>query len=84
MLYNKIHNITPRTIIRPITSILPDDILDLELKPLATKSIKALELILKEKEKEMKGAAKKLDFELAAILRDEIKELTKKVKKHAR
>lgn len=82
--YNKIHNITPRTIIRPITSILPDDILDLELKPLATKSIKALELILKEKEKEMKGAAKKLDFELAAILRDEIKELTKKVKKHAR
>src|SRR3989304_853477 len=57
--YNKLHNITPRTIIRPITSILPDDILDLELKPLATKSIKALELILKEKEKEMKEAAKK-------------------------
>ncbi len=82
--YNKTHNITPRTIIRPITSILPDDILDLELKPLATKSIKALELILKEKEREMKEAAKKLDFELAAILRDEIKELIKKVKKHAR
>ena len=82
--YNKLHNITPRTIIRPITSILPDDILDLELKPLATKSIKALELILKEKEKEMKDAAKKLDFELAAILRDEVKELTKKVKRHAR
>ena len=33
--------------------------------------------ILKEKEKQMREAAKNLEFELAAILRDEIRELKK-------
>ena len=33
--------------------------------------------LLKEKEKQMNEAVKNLDFETAAILRDEIKELTK-------
>ena len=37
--------------------------------------------IIKEKEKEMRNVAKNLDFELAAILRDEIKELIKESKK---
>lgn len=36
---------------------------------------RSLEVIMKEKEAQMKRAAKDLEFELAAILRDEIKEL---------
>ncbi|MEK7195916.1 MAG: excinuclease ABC subunit UvrB [Patescibacteria group bacterium] len=77
--YNKEHGITPRTIIRPITSILPDDILELELAPVI-KSKTEMERLLKTKEREMKEAAKNLDFELAAILRDEVKELIKRSK----
>lgn len=87
MEYNKKHNIIPKTIIKEITNILPADlptealakageILKLEMKPIL-KSDKALEKLIKEKEKEMKEAAKQLDFELAAILRDEIKALSK-------
>ena len=40
-----------------------------------------LEKLIKNKEAEMRTAAKNLDFELAALLRDEIRELLKKVKK---
>lgn len=79
--YNKKHNITPQTIIKEITNILPvEEILQLETKPIP-KSAKNLEKLIKEKEKEMKEAAKRLDFELAAILRDEIKALSKSDKK---
>ena len=42
------------------------------------KSKTALQRLIAEKEKEMRLAAKDLNFELAGILRDEIKELTKK------
>jgi len=37
-----------------------------------------MQRLIAEKEKEMKLAAKELNFELAGILRDEIKELNKK------
>lgn len=40
-----------------------------------------LEEIIKDKERLMKEAAKNLEFELAAILRDEIGLLKKKIKK---
>jgi len=59
---------------------LPDDILELELAPVI-KSKTEMEKMLKIKEREMKEAAKNLDFELAAILRDEVKELIKRIKK---
>ncbi len=77
--YNKEHGITPKTIIRKISDILPnvDEVLKLELKPIP-KSKTALQKLIAEKEKEMREAAKHLDFELAALLRDEIKELNKK------
>ena len=79
--YNKAHGITPTTIVKAITDILPevdiDEILKLETKPVP-KSKTALKALISEKEREMKDASKRLDFELAAILRDEIKELTKK------
>jgi len=79
--YNKKHGITPKTIIKAIHDILPNvsETLKLELKPIQ-KSKKAMEILIKDKEREMREAAKNLSFELAAILRDEIKELSKKLK----
>ncbi|MFA6006498.1 MAG: excinuclease ABC subunit UvrB [Candidatus Paceibacterota bacterium] len=74
--YNKEHGITPKTIIKEIKDILPEEVLNLELKPVP-KTTRALEKLIKEKEREMKEAAKQLDFELAALLRDEVKTLTK-------
>ena len=77
--YNKEHGITPRTIQKAITDILPnvDKILALETRPIP-KSKTGLVKLIAEKEREMKEASKHLDFELAAILRDEIRELSKK------
>ncbi len=78
--YNKKHKITPKTIIKEITDIVPvAEILDLETKPLP-KSKTAMERLIAQKEKEMKEAAHALDFELAAILRDEVRELTKSLR----
>ncbi len=81
VIYNKEHGITPTTIVKAITDILPavdiDEILQLETKPVP-KSKAALKALIAEKEREMKDASRRLDFELAAILRDEIKELMKK------
>ncbi len=79
--YNKLHGITPKTIIKTIHDILPiEEILNLEAKPLPKTKTSLLSLIA-EKEKEMKQVAKNLDFELAAILRDEISELMKRINK---
>jgi excinuclease ABC subunit B len=70
--YNKKHGITPRTIVKEIKDILPaEEILALETKPLP-KSKTVIEKLVKQKETEMKLAAKELDFELATVLRDEI------------
>ncbi|OGG40739.1 excinuclease ABC subunit B [Candidatus Jorgensenbacteria bacterium GWA1_49_17] len=79
LVYNSKHGITPKTIERKISDIVPaEEILELETKPLPKSKTAVRELIAK-KEKEMKEAAGKLDFELAAILRDELKELNKKI-----
>lgn len=80
--YNKAHGITPTTIVKAITDILPnvDEILKLETKPVP-KSKTGMQKLIADKEREMREAAKRLDFELAALLRDEIKELYKKVGK---
>lgn len=81
MEYNKKHGITPKTIQKKIKDIIGElqkektkNILDLDI---AAEKGKNLEEIIKEKEKQMKEAAKVLDFELAALLRDEIRELKK-------
>ena len=78
--YNKEHHITPRTIVRKISSILPDidEILKLETAPVP-RSKTALQKLIAEKQREMRAAAAELNFEMAGILRDEIRELTKKV-----
>ncbi len=87
MEYNKKHGITPKTIIKEIKDIRRmlgaegvasiEDILKLEL----TADPRELEQVIKEKDYEMKEAARKLDFETAAILRDEIELLAKELKK---
>jgi excinuclease ABC subunit B len=76
--YNKKHGITPKTVKKEIGDIVPiEDVVKTEIKPLL-RSQKALKKFIKEKEVEMREAAKNLNFELATLLRDEIKELEKK------
>ena len=83
--YNKEHGITPKTIIKKIKDITE------HLETDHMKAVKAnldidaqvfgkdLAKLIKLKEKEMSRAVKELDFETAAILRDEIVELKTKV-----
>ena len=76
--YNKKHHLTPKTIQKAIQSII-----DHELKPEVTPEFIKLETIedlpraIKIKQDEMKKAASNLEFEKAAILRDEIIQLKK-------
>ncbi len=82
--YNKEHGITPKTIEKKIKDIREmlgaevdvSEILKLEL----TAEPHEIEEVIKEKEYDMKEAAKKLDFETAVILRDEIVLLKKELK----
>jgi len=76
--YNKKHHITPQTIKKNIESIV-----DHEIKPEFSRDFAELESLediqgyIKQKEKEMKEASKALQFERAAIIRDEIIQLRK-------
>ena len=77
--YNKEHNIVPKTIIKEIKDILPIEKIEKIELGVAPKSKKALEVLIKEKEREMREAAEELNFELATILREEIKALSQKL-----
>ncbi|MCW1892615.1 MAG: excinuclease ABC subunit UvrB [Candidatus Uhrbacteria bacterium] len=86
--YNEKHGITPQTIIKAIKDIR--GVLGLSVDTKDVKEILKLELtaethdlssVLAIKEKEMKEAALNLEFELAAILRDEIGEIQKELKR---
>lgn len=76
--YNKKHGITPTTIKKNIKSII-----DHEINPEVAIDFSKLESLediagyIKQKEKEMKEAAKGLQFEKAALIRDEISQLRK-------
>jgi excinuclease ABC subunit B len=76
--YNEKHGITPQTIKKNIKSIV-----DHEINPLPTPDFAKLESLediagyIKMKEKEMKDAARGLQFEKAALIRDEISQLRK-------
>ena len=81
--YNKKHNITPKTIIKAIKDIT-EQMRTEHQKSVATLLTIDKELykknpkkLLAQKEKAMNNAVKILDFETAAIIRDEIKVLTK-------
>ncbi|MBI2475353.1 excinuclease ABC subunit UvrB [Candidatus Uhrbacteria bacterium] len=81
--YNKTHHITPQSIQKEIKDIrgnlggekqeTSERILELEL----TAEPHEIKQVIKEKEQEMKEATRMLDFETAAILRDEIDLLKK-------
>ncbi|MFA7314608.1 MAG: excinuclease ABC subunit UvrB [Candidatus Magasanikbacteria bacterium] len=89
--YNKKHNITPKTIEKNIRNILEEfGLTSTSVKGAKTKinrrdrsilnldimgDARPLKEIIKEKEMKMREAATKLEFELAAILRDEVREL---------
>jgi excinuclease ABC subunit B len=76
--YNKKYHITPATIKKNIKSIV-----DHEINPLPAPDFTKLESLediagyIKQKEKEMKDAARALEFEKAALIRDEISQLRK-------
>lgn len=82
MAYNEKHGITPKTIIKSIKDITEgmeskhsktvNALLEIDKRVFA-KNPKAL---IKDKERQMNDAVKVLDFETAAILRDEIKVLS--------
>ena len=78
--YNREHNITPKTIIKEVRNVIEAVEVE-EVKPTSRaksdKKGKTLDKnkLIKEYEKEMKEAAKNLQFERAAELRDIIKEL---------
>ncbi len=85
--YNKKHGITPQTIKKEIKDIMEGiqsthkkavgALLSIDLKGGGAGGIKKIEKLIKQKEKQMNASVKILDFETAALLRDEIKELEK-------
>jgi len=86
--YNKTHGITPRTIKKAIKDIT-EGIVRRKEEEVAKKALEletaivkggSIEELIRDKEKQMKEAAGLLQFELAAVLRDEIKVLRKKQK----
>lgn len=90
--YNKEHGITPKTIEKNIKNILEEFGIDIKNKKQGARNkrttvadldtlgdARPLKEIIKEKEAKMKEAAKELQFELAAILRDEVRELKKRL-----
>jgi excinuclease ABC subunit B len=79
--YNKEHGITPKTIAKEIKSITDqmrtehDETVDTLLKVDMELFMKNPKVVLKDKKRQMDEAVSILDFETAAIIRDEIKVL---------
>ena len=75
--YNEEHGITPKTIIKEVHDIIEIGSKADKEKPLSRMSKMEREAEIKRLTAEMKQAAKMLEFELAAILRDKINKLRK-------
>jgi excinuclease ABC subunit B len=82
--YNREHNIVPRTINKPIYDMIYTSEMDFKEKDYVAEDGKekylpegSLNNLLKSLKNEMNQVAKQLDFERAALLRDEIKRLKK-------
>lgn len=87
--FNEEHGITPQTIVKPIRDVISatkvvddvantDSFADLNFDELTTKQKKTM---IKDLRQQMQEAAKKLDFEGAATLRDAIMELESSTRK---
>lgn len=72
--YNKLHGITPKTIVKEIREVITNNIEPLEKTP-EKMSKKDKNKLIQAIEEEMKEAAKNLDFERAMELRDALFEL---------
>lgn len=89
--YNQAHGITPQTIIKPIreaiSAVKPvedpkeDQSAEFTEKDFMQLSKTDQQKMLDDLNEQMRSAAKRLDFEQAAILRDTVMELTAKMKK---
>ena len=89
--YNKEHGITPETIIKPIQEAIKavkpvedeqaDKGAEFTSKDFAALDKEAQAQMIAELTEQMKAAAKRLDFEQAATLRDTVMELTSRMKK---
>ncbi len=82
--YNEEHGITPKTIEREVTDIVqsmrsPQETVRLSKQEIEHISREETVPMIKKLEREMFQAADRLEFELAAALRDEIRELKKKL-----
>ncbi len=89
--YNEKHGITPKTIKKKqedLRKMLGLSVEEKDVKEILKIELQAethdLSTVLKQKEAQMKEAAQKLEFELAAILRDEINVLHKELKKRGK
>lgn len=79
MAYNKEHNIIPKTIVKDVREVLEiSDTQKKKGKGNVKLTQKQRDALIKQYTAEMKNAAKLLDFEHAAYLRDKIKELQNK------
>ena len=84
--YNKKHGITPQTIKKRISDITGDII---RIRAKAVSELAAIDLngatpkelkrIIRDKREQMHDAASALDFETAALIRDEVQELEKRL-----
>ncbi len=79
MAYNEKHGIVPKTIKKKVLDIIDIGMKDEDGKQLTKKKYpkKDIDKVIEELTKEMKDAAKRLDFEKAAYLRDLIAEMQK-------
>ncbi|MCR4256148.1 MAG: helicase-related protein, partial [Candidatus Uhrbacteria bacterium] len=89
--YNKEHGITPKTIIKAqedLRLMLGLSVTEKDVKEILKLELSGetgdLETVKRKKEKEMKEAAQNLEFELAAILRDEVMQLEKEIRKRSK
>ena len=76
--YNTEHGITPKTIIKKVSDVLEISSHKNDVKGIKGRRLSAIERrqMVEQLTKEMKAAAKLLEFEHAAYLRDKIKQLT--------
>lgn len=76
--YNKKHGITPETVKKAVKEFMPELARERRRAPTPRTPAELADLI-KQLEQEMRAAAKRLEFEKAARLRDEIRELRREL-----